>query len=880
MKSKRAKKRTPLASRVSRRLRKMWDKMDVEVLAKSSLNAIRALNGLPRIRYVEKQPEMTNLWLMNDPFIVEKLPAGSVDVVNFVRDKNATSSALSLKKLVTELKKGSARMTESRAVAIIEKLVEKGILVKPTTSSDTSINSTDDATVYDTEFFSDVTVTAVKDSSMTAISPLGNFIWEQTRETIKSLPHLQSEYHAQSDVSVTMSDLFTYCQLLEQRNIVQVFHPSVPVSQQCSADDGFTTDRLGESSSKHASFAKHVTKVEEVNTDLDTDARLTVYCKKLDKLAKFHASASVDENVEHDWTEGLTTYFTRLLADVEDSLVGCQSQKKLGKLKQKLESVLEEEVNVNHITELHEFVEQLRIIQTNENKGATTSQAASQTLVFNTSNSQLWLRDSVLQELVIVFCQLLNTQLDVSKITDKHHKSQVKRIQSEHNISPSHIDQLLFINDAVIKESTDLTDVLAELCRIYTTLYASKKINVGDNDSDLIRLLDQSVSRVKQSMQNVKVTGIDEQYNHIESKLTTICNTLDNAKLTGTYSTRDILNLLETDTSTSSLATSRSAVVLGFRHMSLRCGLINCVIADINELYDQMTKSSPLRQRRSLYTRQSEFHGIAAKWNLTGVLSDDDIDSISGMAEGRVETTTLLNIVRILNNLSESIVDYERAQIWVSRLETKDELIQTIVDKLKDLINKRDINILREIEQLWIIDETATEIIDKSSRFRRFRARLAGSLVKSTITSLEKKAYEETNQRQKIQITERIRVIKRLTLTTRSELHELIRITDTIESRSVETFIAAELTRLFLLIDDAISDEINGANVPFRSALGVTRKVFTDYLNGVDKADLPEHLQVIYEKMLKIAQTLGFYLTMDAFQCRVLLEHLEHIIVS
>ena len=97
--------------------------MDLEVLAKSSLNAIRELNGLPRVRYVEKQPETTNLWLMNDPFVIEKLPAGSVDVVNYVKAINQAGSSFNLKQMVSELKKGSKVKSEDAAINIIEKLI-------------------------------------------------------------------------------------------------------------------------------------------------------------------------------------------------------------------------------------------------------------------------------------------------------------------------------------------------------------------------------------------------------------------------------------------------------------------------------------------------------------------------------------------------------------------------------------------------------------------------------------------------------------------------------------------------------------------------------------------------------------------------------------
>ena len=97
--------------------------MDLEVLAKSSLNAIRELNGLPRVRYVEKQPETTNLWLMNDPFVIEKLPAGSVDVVNYVKANNQSGSSFNLKQMVSQLKKNSTVKTEDVAINIIEKLI-------------------------------------------------------------------------------------------------------------------------------------------------------------------------------------------------------------------------------------------------------------------------------------------------------------------------------------------------------------------------------------------------------------------------------------------------------------------------------------------------------------------------------------------------------------------------------------------------------------------------------------------------------------------------------------------------------------------------------------------------------------------------------------
>ena len=88
------------------------------------------------------------------------------------------------------------------------------------------------------------------------------------------------------------------------------------------------------------------------------------------------------------------------------------------------------------------------------------------------------------------------------------------------------------------------------------------------------------------------------------------------------------------------------------------------------------------------------------------------------------------------------------------------------------------------------------------------------------------------------------------------------------------------MTRLFILLDQAIDSQTSGSELEFRNALTVTSKVFSDYLSDVDKTQLPVHLQPIYDKMVTITKTLKFYLTMDTFEVSALLDHLQRIIVQ
>lgn len=139
---------------------------------------------------------------------------------------------------------------------------------------------------------------------------------------------------------------------------------------------------------------------------------------------------------------------------------------------------------------------------------------------------------------------------------------------------------------------------------------------------------------------------------------------------------------------------------------------------------------------------------------------------------------------------------------------------------------------------------------------------------------------KESRSRVEVEVSrESIEVLENLNLEVESDLQKLVKVSDDVEF-SAEIFIPAELTRLFLLLDDAIDSQTSGAESEFRSALSVTSKVFSDYLGDVDKNQLPVHLQPIYDKMVTITKTLKFYLTMDTFEVSTLLDHLQRIIVQ
>ena len=102
---------------------------------------------------------------------------------------------------------------------------DKGILTRPSespTGSSTTIESTSSQETFDNDWISTLTVSAVNGKPISEISPLATYILAHTSQSCKSLQELQSGYHSESDIKITLPDLFTYCQLLERRNLVKI----------------------------------------------------------------------------------------------------------------------------------------------------------------------------------------------------------------------------------------------------------------------------------------------------------------------------------------------------------------------------------------------------------------------------------------------------------------------------------------------------------------------------------------------------------------------------------------------------------------------------------------------------------------------------------
>ena len=443
-------------------------------------------------------------------------------------------------------------------------------------------------------------------------------------------------------------------------------------------------------------------------------------------------------------------------------------------------------------------------------------------------------------------------------------KESIERIQLKRP-SLSDVEHLLFIKDA-LQLNESIVDLTGELCRLYVTLTTAMENNVDAENEELMSVLNLSTEKINQSIAKINT---EQKLQNLKHSLSKVSKVLSNMKRVQKYCIETLLNLFKSKREESQeVTTTRTIDVTKYRNLPIKTGLSTCVMEYLLKKFKDDTEEN------------SQFNGISAKWNLTGTLSNDDLDSLMQLVDLQ-ELKTVLCIIKVIDIISKETFSYEKVKNSVIQLQTENAFLTTIINKLQSLLESKSNSILSEIEQLWLIDNEKKEAKDRSVQFNRFRARLAGSLVKSTINTLEKQAQQKLNERQRTKIRDSIQIVREMKLTTRTELQKLISITDGIEAkRTADIFIAAELTRLFLLIDDAISNQQTDASKEFRQALTVTRKVFSEYLSTVNKPDLPNHLHLIYDKMITIEQTIGFYLTLETFKVAVLLEHLEHIIVN
>ena len=699
--------------------------------------------------------------------------------------------------------------------------------MKKTTTSEDKPHST-----YDSDALSKVTVFSIADSETKIISPLATFIMEQAQNEPKTLATLQKSYEEKSEIRVTLPDLFTYCQLLERRKLVKIsvedeskVEKETPMDQDLKPQEAETQIDLPETAVKALDLAK-----------------LAVYERKVSKLIAYKSQLTSEESSE-EWQSALTAYFTRMLNDVHTDL-SKSNEEYLFKLKEKLESILNGDINVNSIDEMATFIMALKNSVSSEN-----------------------LYSSMFDDLIKLFCELIVDHLS-SKVLDddlKRHKESVERIQKK-KPNLADVEHLLFIKDS-LKLHDETIDLTGELCRVYVTLTMAAENSVNAENEQLMSVLNLSSERINKSVE--KINYGNQKLKRLQPSLGKVSKVLSNMKRLRKYCIETILNLFKSKTEETQEKTEiRTIDIQKYRNLSVKLGLSTCVMDYLSEKYKHKNEEN------------SQFNGISAKWNLTHTLSNDDIDSLMQIVD-RQELKTMICIVKVIDIIIKESFSYEQVKNLVVQLKTDNAFLTTIINKLQSLLESKSNSILSEIEQLWLIDNEKKEEKDRSVQFNRFRARLAGSLIKSTINTLEKQAQQKLDERQKSQIRDSIQIVREMKLTTRTELQKLISITDSIEvKRTADIFIAAELTRLFLLIDDAISNEQTGANPEFRQALTVTRKVFSDYLSTVNKSELPNHLHLTYEKMVTIEQTIGFYLTLETFKVAVLLEHLEHIIVN
>ena len=129
-----------------------WQKIDFECVAKSSLNFIREIHGLPRVRYV-KNPihKPINLWLTYPHLRMEKFPEGSVEIVQFIQNRNRNNQPFTSNDIVKGTENIISNIISGLPLAIsqkfknhdidaieklIENLLEKRILTNDIQSSE------------------------------------------------------------------------------------------------------------------------------------------------------------------------------------------------------------------------------------------------------------------------------------------------------------------------------------------------------------------------------------------------------------------------------------------------------------------------------------------------------------------------------------------------------------------------------------------------------------------------------------------------------------------------------------------------------------------------------------------------------------------------
>jgi len=221
-----------------------WSNLSLELITKSSLNFLRDLHGLPRVRYVERSSVQKKLpielWLTHPRLRVEKFPPGSLDVVNFIRNKNEKNETFTLEELYEAIYPSlPSREAMENVTKMLKMMLKKGLLTDDPVSSELSTDmDTDSAENQNGNFDSQEnilkkkkskTLKSVKSSKSenSNLPALARFICENLEisefenDKVKSVDKIYSKV-LENDFDVSYDEFVQYLSNLQERGFLEI----------------------------------------------------------------------------------------------------------------------------------------------------------------------------------------------------------------------------------------------------------------------------------------------------------------------------------------------------------------------------------------------------------------------------------------------------------------------------------------------------------------------------------------------------------------------------------------------------------------------------------------------------------------------------------
>ena len=322
--------------------------------------------------------------------------------------------------------------------------------------------------------------------------------------------------------------------------------------------------------------------------------------RKLQKLVDYRSNQMQTDTSDEEWAEALNVFFGRMLKDVQADLEGkiLPNYEKLSSLKQKLQSILEN-VSTNDVESMEVFMSSLAPAN-----DWSCSDSKSNLVMSQHQNSPFGLISSAL-------ANKIQTQLSKEQNTENdnlQHKLTIERIFSS-NTQETNIEDLLYVKDRVLKSTTKEIDTLAEACRLFLMAKVAKETNLNDISF---------TESVKKTTEVIKSCISQANFNKSEIDMA-LMDIVTNKE----SSADSILQVFNGKTAEKSDESKKSISLDEYRSSTIITGLVSYLFAQLEIHFEEQTKLSSINQRRTIYTKQSQFHGISAKWNLTSMIRND-----------------------------------------------------------------------------------------------------------------------------------------------------------------------------------------------------------------------------------------------------------------